>query len=196
MGKVLRISHSLLLAGLLLLLTTGCRLRQRGVPRPEGDMRMERMDTLYRPFSSSFPLTFEVPSQVRVEQEESAPAWINLAYSSYGATLWCTYVSLRNVDREALFAEGRDLVYVHAAKASSITAQEYTDEERQVYAVLYRLTGEVATPLQFTITDSLSYLFRGALYFDESVRTDSVAPLIEYITDDVRHLIETIQPQE
>ncbi len=159
-------------------------------------MRMERMDTLYRPFSPSFPLTFEVPSQVRVEQEESAPTWINLAYSSYGATLWCTYVSLRSADREALFAEGRDLVYVHVAKATSIMAKEYTDEERQVYAVLYRLTGEVATPLQFTITDSLSYLFRGALYFDESVRTDSVAPLIEYITDDVRHLIETIQPEE
>ena len=86
-----------------------------------------------------------------------------------------------------------NLVYVHAAKASSITAQSYADDECRVYAVLYNLSGQAATPLQFVVTDSAAYLFRGALYFDTPVRRDSVAPIVDYITDDVVRLIETLQ---
>ena len=67
------------------------------------------------------------------------------------------------------------------------------DDERRVYAVLYNLSGQAATPLQFVVTDSAAYLFRGALYFDTPVRRDSVAPIVDYITDDVVRLIETLQ---
>ena len=77
-----------------------------------------------------------------------------------------------------------------------IQAQLYENAERHLYATLYSLTGNTATPLQFTVTDSISYLFRGALYFDTPVKRDSVAPVIEYVTQDIMHLIETVQPQK
>ena len=140
-----------------------------------------------------FPLSFEIPSQAAFERDVASPSWVNIVYPHYGATLWCSYVALTTENKEAFYAESRDLVYVHAAKASSITAQSYADDECRVYAVLYNLSGQAATPLQFVVTDSAAYLFRGALYFDTPVRRDSVAPIVDYITDDVVRLIETLQ---
>ena len=140
-----------------------------------------------------FPSLFEIPSQAAFERDVASPLWVNIVYPHYGATLWCSYVALTTENKEAFYAESRDLVYVHAAKASSITAQSYADDERRVYAVLYNLSGQAATPLQFVVTDSAAYLFRGALYFDTPVRRDSVAPIVDYITDDVVRLIETLQ---
>lgn len=59
------------------------------------------------------------------------------------------------------------------------------------FYTIYR--GQAATPLRLVVTDSTAYLFRGALYFDTPVRRDSVAPVVDYITDDVVRLIETLQ---
>ena len=58
---------------------------------------------------------------------------------------------------------------------------------------LYNLSAESATPLQFVVTDSTRYLLRGALYFDESGKSDSIAPVIDYLSDDIIHLIESIE---
>lgn len=184
---------TLLLALACMLAAVSCRQGREGVPRPEGLLRIERTDTLYRAFSPRFPLTFEIPSQAVAEVDSTSPAWLNIVYPHYGATLWCSYVALTPETRDARLAESRELVYVHASKSPSISVQRYDDESRRVHAYLYYLSGEAATPLQFEVTDSVSSLFRGALYFDAPVRSDSVAPVVGYIADDVAHLIETLQ---
>ena len=78
-------------------------------------------------------------------------------------------------------------------KAEQITAQNYTDSINNLYATLYQLQGNTATPIQFTITDSSKYLFRGALYFDFPIRNDSIAPVLDYLKSDIIHLIETFK---
>ena len=125
----------------LLLFGTGCRSGRGDIPRPEGFMRIECVDTVYRRLYPYFPLSFEIPSQAAFERDVASPSWVNIVYPRYGATLWCSYVALTTENKEAFYAESRDLVYVHAAKASSITAQSYADDERRVYAVLYNLSG-------------------------------------------------------
>ena len=85
------------------------------------------------------------------------------------------------------------MVYQHSIKAEQITAQNYTDSINNLYATLYQLQGNTATPIQFTITDSSKYLFRGALYFDFPIRNDSIAPVLDYLKSDIIHLIETFK---
>lgn len=176
----------------LLLAVSGCGRRKSGIPRPEGFFRIERSDTSYRIAEPAFPLSFEVPASSRDVQPNGNPSWINIVYPAYQATIWCSYLPLTPQNKERLFRESRDLVYRHAAKTSAITAQGYADESVGKYAVLYTLAGDAATPLQFVATDSATYLFRGALYFDTPVRADSVAPVVGYIADDMRHIIETL----
>ena len=79
---------------------------------------------------------------------------------------------------------------IHAMLTSSL---ERTSLWKIQYATLYNLSAESATPLQFVVTDSTRYLLRGALYFDESGKSDSIAPVIDYLSDDIIHLIESIE---
>ena len=174
------------------LLFAGCTRRDAAVPRPEGYCRIDRVDTIYTPRVVE-GLSFDLPLSALVAVNDK-PGWFNIEYPYYRATLWCSSVALTKENRERQLANSRELVYIHAPKASAITAQSYVDEEARKYATLYRLAGDVATPLQFEITDSVSYLFRGALYFDTAVVADSVAPVVEYITDDVCRLVESLKP--
>lgn len=189
----------ILLFVLLILLTiTGCR--QDYSPKPDGYFRIDPHQSVYKIFrESGFPLAFEIPQNAQgiidTAHIVSAP-WLNIVYPRYNATVYCSYLFINEENKNRLFSESKDLVYRHGSKAEKIEAQEYEDPERSLYATLYSLTGNTATPLQFIATDSSSYLFRGALYFNTPTQRDSIAPVIEYITQDMIHLIETLQPQK
>jgi len=45
--------------------------------------------------------------------------------------------------------------------------------------------------LQFVITDSTKHFIRGALYFDNVPNKDSIAPVADYIRQDMMQLIES-----
>ena len=70
----------------LLLFGTGCRSGRGDIPRPEGFMRIECVDTVYRRIYTYFPLSFEIPSQAAFERDVASPSWVNIVYPHYGAT--------------------------------------------------------------------------------------------------------------
>ena len=181
---------ALLLGGL-----SGCR--PDVTPKPSSFFRIEPDTAPYVPVDGDpKPLFFELPASAVVEKDSTQreEAWFNVHFPSYRATLYCSYHRAHGEENLwQLLDESRDLVYRHVTKADEIVAQGYTDTESGLYATLYLLRGNSATPVQFTITDSSSYLFRGALYFDTPVRPDSVAPVVDYLTGDIIHLIETFQ---
>jgi gliding motility-associated lipoprotein GldD len=91
-------------------------------------------------------------------------------------------------------AESIELVYRQNVNTEQVEAIGYENSETQIYATLFSLSAESATPIQFVATDSNQYLLRGALYFDNPVKNDSVAPSIHYLEEDIIHLIENITP--
>ncbi|WP_455497401.1 gliding motility lipoprotein GldD [Coprobacter sp.] len=187
----------ILLFILLILLTIiGCR--QDYTPKPDGYFRIDPHQQIYQTVKKpEFPLTFEIPQNAHWlidSTHTSSTFWLNIIYPRYNATVYCSYLPIDEKNKTRLFTESKDLVYRHGVKAEKIQAQIYENPERHLYATLYSLTGNTATPLQFTATDSTSYLFRGALYFNTPTQSDSIAPVIKYITQDMIHLIETLQP--
>jgi hypothetical protein len=50
--------------------------------------------------------------------------------------------------------------------------------------------------LQFFLTDKKNHFFRAALYFNTQVRPDSLAPIYEFVKEDVFKLIETFEWEE
>ena len=82
----------------------------------------------------------------------------------------------------------------HISRAVGIRDSVVINRDRKVYGLVYFLEGEgVASPLQFYLTDSVNHFMRGSLYFNVRTNNDSLAPVIDFITDDIRHLIETIE---
>ena len=68
----------------------------------------------------------------------------------------------------------------------------YEDKEKSVYGVLYEIKGNAASSVQFYATDSTKHFLRGALYFNTVPNKDSLAPAIQFVEEDIIHLIETL----
>jgi gliding motility-associated lipoprotein GldD len=78
-------------------------------------------------------------------------------------------------------------------KANAITKEPFSNPEKRVYGTLYHLEGNVASPLQFMLTDSSSHFFRASLLFNTVPNQDSIAPVLIYIKEDVMRLIESFE---
>ena len=60
-------------------------------------------------------------------------------------------------------------------------------------ATIMELSGEVPSPFQFHVTDSLNHFLRGALYFKTATKNDSLAPVINYVKKDILHMMNTLE---
>ena len=57
---------------------------------------------------------------------------------------------------------------------------------------MYDYEGTTATALQFYLTDSTKHFIRGALYFHSEVN-DSIAPISDFLKQDMKILIESFR---
>ena len=86
------------------------------------------------------------------------------------------------------------MVMKHIPKASSIENKIYENPEKRIYGLTYTIAGvDAASPYQFYLTDSTKHFIRGALYFNTIPNNDSLAPVIEFLKEDINHLIETFE---
>lgn len=63
----------------------------------------------------------------------------------------------------------------------------------KVSGLLFKLGGNAATQRQFFMTDTTKNFIRGALYFYASPNADSVKPVVDFIQQDIDHLIKTFR---
>ena len=168
-------------------------------PLPDGYFRIDPYPEEYKEMTLLSPfISFEIPDGTTATLDKDTTLhkndvkWLNIRYPRYRATIYCSYHILHK-NLESLLNESKDFVYRQSIRPDFIKAGNYEDPERKIYATLYNLSAESATPLQFVVTDSTRYLLRGALYFDESGKSDSIAPVIDYLSDDIIHLIESIE---
>ena len=85
------------------------------------------------------------------------------------------------------------LAYKHSIRADDIQEKEFVNEHSRVYATVFDITGNAASPMQFHITDSSQHFFRGSLYFRTRPNRDSLQPAIDFVEKDIIHLIETFR---
>lgn len=180
-----------LILGLVGALLTACGTRY--TPKPAGYFRIDLPDHQYV-VSDMEKVHFE-QSQLAITRPSTKPGeegWMDIVYPDLKATIHCSYKPIQGNLRQ-LSEDANEFVYKHAGKASSIPSQGYDNAEKQVYGVLFELHGNTASPYQFVLTDSVRSFFRGAVYFDCPPNQDSLAPVIDYIGEDVRHLMETFE---
>ncbi len=163
-------------------------------PKPRGYFRIDMPRHQYRTFDSTFPYRFDYPTYAHITDDRNAPRqkyWIDIRYPQYKATLHISYKVVHHNLRKYL-EDSRKLVTKHIAKASAINDSLVIDPGRELYGMTYDIEGNnVASPYQFILTDSSRNFLRGALYFYVIPNNDSLEPVIQFIKDDIRHLIKT-----
>lgn len=164
-------------------------------PKPRSYFRITLPEQKYERFDTvAFPYSFEKSAASNVvadKAEDAEPYWINIDYPSMKCKIHVTYKSLKNSDLDEALEDSRRLVYKHTIKADAIGESYFENDTDRVYGVLYQIKGNAATPLQFSLTDSLAHLFRGSLYFYCKPNKDSLAPVVAYLEDDIAHIMET-----
>ena len=142
----------------------------------------------------NYSFEYSVNSQITPDYfSPDEKEWINVEYPSYKGTI---HISYKDVDEnlDVYLEDSYMMMTKHISRAMGIRDSLIINPDRKVYGLVYFLEGEgVASPLQFYVTDSVNHFLRGSLYFNVRTNNDSLAPVIDYITEDVRHLIETLE---
>ena len=165
------------------------------VPKPHAYYRIDLPAHQYKKFTGYPDFNFDLSLYANVESETNTVKgkWFNIHYPAFNAKIHCSYFPMKPSQLNAFMEDNHKFVYRHVMKANDITGQPFSNPEKKVYGVLYHLEGNVPTPLQFVLTDSLSHFFRASLLFNTTPNQDSIAPVLSYIKEDVRQLIESFE---
>ena len=169
--------------------------RKTYTPRPYGYYRVEipkheyqNLDTRRLPYQFDISLLTEIQSR----EKEGEKYWIDIVYPALNAKIHCSYKAVHSNLYE-LTEDARTFAYAHSGRADDINEFCFEHPEKSVYGILYNIKGNVASPVQFFTTDSIRRFFRGALYFENAPNKDSIAPMLDYIREDIIRLMETFE---
>ncbi|SDE53805.1 gliding motility lipoprotein GldD [Riemerella columbipharyngis] len=174
---------------LFMFLVAGCS--EKPFPKPKGELRLEYPKPEYQVFDGELPFVFEYSHFAKVAKGKNT-GWYNISYPKMNAYVFMTFFNLKN-DLEAHIKESEKMVYKHTIKATSIQTQSFSFPKKKVYGNFYILSGPTASNVQFYITDSTKYFVTGDLSFNTRPKPDSLAPAVDYIKNDLQHLIDTFQ---
>ena len=140
-------------------------------------------------YSFEYPVYSTItPDFHSIEEKE----WINIEFPSFKGTIHLSYKKVED-NLSDYIEDSYQMITKHITKATGIRDSVIIDADRNVYGLMYFLEGEgVASPLQFYLTDSVSHFLRGSLYFNVYPNNDSLRPVIDFITNDARHLVNTL----
>lgn len=165
------------------------------VPKEYGYFRIDLPPHTYQLMDiDQFPYHFEYAkmAQIKDVNYEKEKYWINVVYPQLNAYLHCSYKPVKK-NLKQLTDDAQEFVYSHAMKASAIPETEYYNHDNRVYGMLYQMKGNTASPIQFYLTDSTKHFFRAALYFNNIPNQDSLAPVIDYLREDIMMMMETFR---
>lgn len=189
--KAIQPIFKLLLGAVIL---TACQ-QENETPRPYAYHRIDLPERSYQQLDSSLcPFAFDYPVAARIEKVNGAehPCWMNIHYPTLNATIYLSYQPINEqASLLALVQETQRLTYKHVVKASSIEEKIIYKPEEKQFGILYEVGGAAASATQFYITDSTRHFIRGSMYFYSKPEPDSLAPVIAYVLEDVRHLVES-----
>jgi gliding motility-associated lipoprotein GldD len=122
----------------------------------------------------------------------SEPGWINVLIPSLNGQVHLSYKPVEG-NLGAYIEDSRSLVYKHTVKAEGIEETPLIDRDNNRFGMVYDLKGDVASAVQFFLTDSTTHFLRGSLYFNTRPNRDSLNPVIEFLRQDILHMIETTE---
>jgi gliding motility-associated lipoprotein GldD len=145
------------------------------------------------------PFTFEFPSYASLYKDTvfldtvpDNPCWMNIELGELNGTIFLSYKSMRNKnDLAKLIEDAHSLSYKHTIKAEYINPL-FIHPKPDVYGLYYDVGGNAASNVQFFITDSNHHFIRGALYFRNTPNVDSIGPVLNYVKQDIAHIINTL----
>lgn len=193
--KYTYLGKSLLLIFAFVLLSCG----EDYVPKPKAELRLEYPKANYVDANLELPFAFDknllATKVVSKELKSNTKSYgINLEYPALKGTIFLTYKAIEKDEKnlKAFLRDAQKFTLEHTKKADEIPAYPFEDSKRRVYGMLSEVKGNVASPAQFYVTDSINHFLTGSLYFYAKPNYDSILPAANYLQKDIKRIMETV----
>lgn len=166
-------------------------------PKPRGYFKIDLPEKKFQTYQSDCPFSFEYPvySNVVTDSARNAkPCWKDLVYTGLNGRIHLSYERITSKAQfNQLTEDAHTFVFKHTVKATAIDESIINMPERKVYGIYYTIDGNAASPVQFFLTDSTKNYIRGALYFNEQPRLDSIQPVLDFVKKDIDVMIRSFR---
>jgi gliding motility-associated lipoprotein GldD len=169
-------------------------------PKPRAYFKIDLPEKKYQNYSNNCPFSFEFPvyaSVITDKNKNAKPCWMDVYYPQFNGRVHLSYQSFSTRKQfDSLVEDARTFAFKHTVKATAIDEAMISYPEKRVYGIHYSIDGNTASSVQFFLTDSTNNYLRGALYFNEQPRLDSIQPVLDFIKKDIDHMIKTFKWQK
>ncbi|WNJ20821.1 hypothetical protein [Pontibacter sp. G13] len=170
-------------------------------PRPYGFHRIDLpavADRVYTQYSSKdCPFTFEYPSYAVPKQKHRDSCDVDIRFEDNQLDWFFTYrFDPAGNAQGRQYEDYRRLIYKHSKKATQIT--ETPIQLGNAQGIMFEIYGNVGTPAQLFLYDSTQqHYLMVACYFETALKNDSLAPVIQYMKEELQHMAGSIdwEPQ-
>lgn len=199
--RIVKLSIFFILLVVSVMCFTACKDEVVPIPKPRMYPRVDFPDRAYQRYDTAHcDFQFEYPKYASISQgkyqytgQPANDCWFNMEIPALNAALYCDYTSINDEDNlNSLINDAFKIVGKHNIKAN-YREEEVILNDQGVGGLLFGISGPVATPYQFFLTDSTSHFFRGSLYFNSKVNPDSMRIIHEFVKEDIDHMIETFR---
>lgn len=171
-------------------------------PKPRVYPKMDLPNQAYKNFENTFcGFTFQQPVATKVEKKKeflgekaANDCWFNLHYPALNGSVHFTYY--RITKERPLYKLVGDVYKMedqHIEKATGTSHEAVVRRADNVFGEIANIGGDVGTPFHFYLTDSTTHFIRAGLTFNASANSDSLAPAVNYVKEDMMTLIKTFQ---
>lgn len=167
--------------------------KSKPIPKPVGYYRISLPQKQYKHFGSdTCKFSFDYPVYARIvpQSTKEHKCWMDIVFPSFNAKIYLTYYDVTG-NLAQMIDDSYTLVYKHTIRADDITQKDFVNPDKKVYATLFDIKGNSASSVQFHITDSTKHFIRGSLYFNNEPNSDSLAPVIRLLRQDIVRFIES-----
>jgi gliding motility-associated lipoprotein GldD len=162
-------------------------------PKPSAYYRIDEQKEEFVVYETR-DISFEVSSKAIIHSEKKGTeTWITIRYPQYRAYLYCTYLPITKGSLRPAIDDSYRMAFSHTVKANGISQEVLQIPAQKTGGVLYKIGGNVATPRQFFVTDSVSHFFRASLYFDGRANADSLMPVVKCMDKNIHRLTSLLK---
>jgi gliding motility-associated lipoprotein GldD len=191
----MRYYGTLLLA--LLIFAPGCD-EEINIPKPPTYLRLEIPDHSYKVFDDPCPYRFEISELYAVKavsDGENLTCHKDIDLGPLNGALHLSYIDME--EPLATYVNFvNDKVDEHKVKATAIEDKNFINAKTRVFGTFFELQGDVASPFQFYLTDSVKRFVSGVVYFNCVPKYDSLKPSLDYLKVDIEHMINSFEWQD
>jgi len=193
---------TILLTLIIILSLASCKEESSYLPKPRIYPKVNYPVKEYKVFNlTTCPFTMSIPEYFNViedglktEQEKVHQCWYDLYCEELNSYIHLSYLPFKGRKAfDKLVRDAFEMVDKHNIKASYRDELRIDLPEKKVHGLLFDIDGPVATPLQFFLTDSTQHFLRGSLYFKAEVNRDSIAPVYDFLKEDIEKMIGSFE---